>query len=315
MAQEMMDNNLIIRQATKKDLPQIHNFLKALYGWIRPESFMRWQCFETILPVILMCGFHEDELIGMFGIQKRILSNHIVCGQASWLNVAPSYQQQGLFYKLGKAALSHFHDLDVLIVFANSTGRIPCEKAFGLKTIGILKMMVLNSWAKIRKPAGSFIALEIDENSQFSKISEETSEFISFNQSQDYRIWRYALNPMYTYHHILLATGEYAIVKLFVDPLTKSCSGDIVDFECSLKDYDRLLALLETACWFLKEQKADRVTTWAKEGTVCREIVETLGFAGSPYETYFGFKSLRPQCDFLYDFSKWHLRQADATNY
>jgi len=154
----------------------------------------------------------------------------------------------------------------------------------------------------------------IDVDTAFASV-DSGSEQTMFEYTEAYRIWRYALNPMYHYWKVQLDTSEYAIMKTFVDSFTGLTYGDIVDAECPVADEEKLRRLIAGALFRLKELGAVKATTWAMPGTVLRKLVETLGFKKSGHETYFSVKVTQPEYEYLYDFSTWDLKQADATNF
>ncbi|OGL41512.1 MAG: hypothetical protein A3C43_04310 [Candidatus Schekmanbacteria bacterium RIFCSPHIGHO2_02_FULL_38_11] len=308
-----MSDNIIYRRATPEDIPVIYSLLSTMYKIKRPKEFWTWQCFETVIPVVLMCGFCGNELVGIFGIQKRKLTHNLICGQANHLNIAPRWREKGHFTRLGQAAIGNFNDLDVLCIFANKRAKLPCERSFGFKTIGALRILILDYLADIVNNGTK--CESVTKKTVFPEIKKQQDSIIIFQDSQKYRFWRYALNPMYSYSIVTIDTGEFAIIKKFVDPVTKTSYGDIVDFECSLKDSRKLKRLFIGACWHLKELGANKITTWAVPGTMVRKVVEEIGFREGEYESYFCVKVLKPEFNYIYNFSKWHLRQADATNY
>jgi len=140
-------------------------------------------------------------------------------------------------------------------------------------------------------------------------------KLVYFLKSDAYRIWRYKLNPEYEYAYVKLDTGEFAVTKLFRDPVTNVRYGDIVDFECDLQDRKLLRELFLKACVSLKGEGAEAITTWALPLTPLSEVVESMGFTETQPERYFCLKVMKPGMEHVYDFSRWHLVQADAEIY
>jgi hypothetical protein len=120
---------------------------------------------------------------------------------------------------------------------------------------------------------------------------------------------------MYTYFKVSLEEEKFAVVKTFVDPVSSVRYGDIVDVECCPHDREALARLAGKAIACLRSEGAAIITTWATPGSPVRSVVESLGFRECTHETYFGLKSLDRKHDYLRDFDKWYLQQADATNY
>ena len=140
-------------------------------------------------------------------------------------------------------------------------------------------------------------------------------DILQFRHSYGFRTWRFAQSPVYTYHKITIPSGEYAITKLFFDNMAGCYYGDIVDFECDLNDMGKLGMLFCSAITELKNQGAAEITTWTNPHSILRKVLKEIGFVESNHKCHFGMNVLNHSLDFLYDFKRWHLVQADATNY
>lgn len=308
-----MDENIIIQQIVSKDYPLVAGLINSLYKIKRPTKYYGdWLLSNGLFESVLMGAFNNGELIGLTGVQRKKLANNMVFGYLSWLNISPKWQGKGLFLRLGEKAMFYFKDLDFFCVIANSRAKVPCEHSLEFKIIGGIKMMVLSELGRIGYQDSSCEA--IDKNTGFD-FSSEMKEKHMFSYTPDYRRWRYALNPLYSYDLVKIDSGEFAVIKIFTDPVTEKKIGDIVDFECSLSNGNKLKELYLAACGQLKKKGAKRITTWALPDSELRKVIERIGFEENDYETYFGVKVLKQEFDFLYDFSSWHLRQADGTNF
>jgi N-acetylglutamate synthase-like GNAT family acetyltransferase len=311
-----MNDPLEIRQATRDDLPSIYRLTSTMYTtWNRSADFLKWLCFETVVPTVLMCAFYREAVVGMFGVQKRRLTNGALCGQAIGLNIAPDWQGKRIFTELGKKAFAHFSDLDVISVFANANARQPCERSFGMQTIGILHMIVLDDFRAIARPEGLLSIQQVTAHTVFPDPDYQPLNSVAFVYDSAYRSWRFGQRPQYSYALLRMANNDFAVVKLFEDPASGAKSGDIVDYACSPDRYDNLEQLLSAVCWHLKDQGASRVNAWAAGGQAVQRAFAAFPFRKSSSETYFGFRTLNSGYSMLSDFAAWHLRLADATNY
>ena len=308
-----MNDDVVFREVTRKDIPALVDLVNSIYDIKKNYDFFVWQCFESVFHVALMGVFQGERLLGFFGIQKRELTNNAVCGQASWLNMSPQIRGKGFFQRLGELAINYFDDLDALFVFANKYAKEPCEHSFGFRTISTIKMMVYTPQENSDSCGTKWQPVNLQTS--FPEISNKPQDVFMFKAPPKYRLWRYAKNPIYSYYVVSLNSGEYAIAKIFCDPVSGKKYGDIVDFECDLDDRDKLMMLFRGACHFLRKEKAIKVTTWATQGTVLRSVTEEIGFLESGHECFFGVKVLNPNYERLYDISGWRLVQADATNY
>jgi GNAT superfamily N-acetyltransferase len=297
---------LTIRPAIESDIPQLVDLMNLQYSRKKDKLYFLWQYFNSHYPTILMCAFNNTKLVGMFGLQKRRLKSGVHVGQAIDLLIAPEWRRQGIFKLLGTEVISYFNDLILFCVFPNLNGKSACERAFGWKTLGKINSMFLyNKNFKNLSEKASMIPYSVKKDYIFEK----------FDYNDETRIWRFDRHPDYEYTYVKLVTGEFAVTKVFKDPVTGVLYGDIVDFECDLNNQVLLRELFLKANTHLKEQGVEIVTTWALPHTPLREVVESLGFVDTPQERYFCLKILKDEYEYLYDLSRWHLVQADAEIY
>lgn len=260
-----------------------------------------------------MGAFYGDELIGTFGIQKRTLNNGLVCGQAHWPAIAPEWQGKSIFSELTKIVLARYNDLDVLFNFFPDRAKKAVEKSLDMKMLDTPEM-ILNSPESFENPG--VIVSTAAAKTTFKKHEAEKLDIYAFDNTPVYRLWRYAQHPFYAYDVVSLDSGEYAVVKNFTDPVTRDTYGDIVDIECDHGDRRTMKKLIIGACWHLRAQGMDDITTWAMPDTELREVVEEIGFKkGKQKQYYFGLKVIDSHHDYLYDFSRWRLQQCDSQKY
>jgi GNAT superfamily N-acetyltransferase len=306
LSRDDMSENVVYRPARESDIPMLVSLINSQYIRKKTGDYFHWQYFNSCYETVLMCAFKNDALIGTFGLQKRMLRNRLISGQAIDLLVAPEWRGKGIFGELGRRATEFFQDLDILCVLPNANGKIAAERALGWKTIGKIDSMCKN----VSKEDGAREMKEHEHSVVFDR-----HDFMQFVYSATIRKWRFEKNPIYKYDYVKLDSASFAVTKIFEDPVTHKRYGDIVDFECQLLDPDRLADLFKAASKHLQQQHVDTVTTWALPGTPLLQAIKSLGFTVSPQERYFCVKALKPQHEFLYDYSCWHLVQADAEIY
>lgn len=299
-----MTDAVTVRPAEKSDIPELVELMNAQYERKKDERYFLWQYFDSFYPTILMCATTKGNVIGTFGLQKRELNNGLRAGQATDLLVAPECREQGVFKMLGLSAFSYWHDLDVLCVLPNLNGKNACEKAFEWQTVGKIDSVVLH------KDSMDTASRELSAEDSGSEKGP-----VSFKYAAETRIWRYDQHPDYKYAYIKLITGEFAVVKIFTDPVTGVRYGDIVDFECDLRNPGLLSELFIKAIMYLHKEGVESITSWALPDTSLREVVGSLGFVDMPQERYFCVKALKHEYEYLYDLSNWHLVQADSEIY
>ena len=308
-----MTDSVVLRQVTLNDIDAMVAMLEPMYRLKRSKEFLIWQCFENINPTVLVGAFDGEAMIGMFGIQKRNLTNGVICGQGSWLNISPVYNGKGYFRKLGELAIKHFPDLDVVCVFGNHRAKTPLEKSLKFQTIGTIDLLVNNDLHRFDTNESECVP--IGRETRFDFMDQFENKNVGFVYTQAYRVWRYSLNPMYSYWIVRLQTGEFGIIKKFHEPDSGTVWGDIVDIEYNPKDQVGLLTLMREILSHLYRLGAVKATIWALPEMTLRKVVVGLGFKKSGYKTFVSLKVLKGKHNYLRDFSIWNVRQADATNY
>lgn len=309
-----MSNEVIYRKANKEDVPKAVDLINKCYRRKKNAEYFLWQYFAEDVPSVMMCGFAGDELVGIFGMQKKkLLPRNLVVGQAIDLLIAPEWRKKGHFAKLGQLAEECFPEADLLCVFPNVHGKNASVGSLNYEELGTIKTLVnlSNGVEKLVRTKSRRIDLAVD----FSRKVEDMS-LLRFSYDDRYRSWRYARNPIFSYSLVSLTSGEYGIVKTFEEPVSGKRFGDIVDFECSLDDRTKLMELFLGCCQFLrKEEGVAEITTWAQPHNVLYKALTAVGFSEIDQERYFCIKSIKANQADLRNFSRWHLVQADAEVY
>jgi GNAT superfamily N-acetyltransferase len=301
-----MAENILYRPAVQTDIPQMMELMNRQYNQKKSTAYFEWQYFLPFQPTVSICAFVRDKLVGMFGLQKRRLHNrNVTVGQAIDLLVAPEWQRQGIFTRLGQLAAEYFNGLDILCVLPNLDGKNACERALGWKTLGKIDSLYLDSRSELP------VSAEALEHSEYH--GEDT--LVRFEYSAELRSWRFRANPDYHYADVSADSGVFAVTKIFADSLDGKRYGDILDFECDRGNGKALAGLFAKASGHLIGQGVEGVITWALPHTPLYPVLKSLGFARLPQERYFCVKVLNLKCEYLNDVSVWHLVQADAELY
>jgi len=289
--------DIFYRFAKKSDIPQLVDLMNAQYARKKNERYFLWQYFNSVQPTILTVALINQEVIGMFGLQKRKLNNGAVVGQAIDLLVSFRWRGKGIFKELAEETIEYFSDIDILCVLPNLNGKNACEKGLGWKTLGKINSMFLKN--------------DAEKSTEIIKNHGPKKDLIKFDYNPKIRKWRFNQHPIYKYSKVG-NSNKFATVKVFKDPLTRQCYGDIVDFECDINNESTLKDLFLEAILCLKKQGLKTITTWALPHTCLYKVIKSLGFIETPRERYFCLKVLNRKYKNLYDFSNWHLVQADA---
>ncbi len=289
------------RPATRSDVPALMDLMNVQYVRKKTEAYFHWQYFDSFFPSVMMCALDGEKLIGMFGLQKRTLKNRMMTAQAMDLLVDPALRGQGIFKALGEHALRYFTDIDLFWVLPNAHGRLACERALGWRTLGKIDTLQLD-YSEVRDHGGDTRHGEIIL----------TDSFDQFDYTASYRQWRFGKNPEYSYDTVDAANSGYAVTKVFTDPVDGKRFGDIVQYEHSSEATGSIFGkTIDT----LSQGGIAAITSWALPHTPVYQHLIALGFVARPQERYFCVQPVRSSSEYLYDFTRWHLVEADAEFY
>lgn len=309
-----MCDDFSVRILQQDDLPEIMALINPLYKIHRPSSYFSWQLFNNVHPTIFYGAFSlKKELAGIFGIQKRFLTNNLSAGQMTGVNLGEKWRGKGLFKTMGYSAINYFPDLDLIFIFANERAVAPCKSAFDLQFLSPISALELTSFNRIHDIA-ILSCEQIDVTTPFPAKSFSHGLRTAFETGAPFRRWRYALSPIYDYYKLSLGEDVFSIVKIFHPPEGGKSVGDVVDWEYPSDDRKAIFPLIHcTASWLFKKN-VRTITTWALPGTALAAECEKIGFSAG-YKTYFGLKMNRQTPINPYALDFWYLNQSDATNY
>ncbi len=298
----MVITKLTFRPATKKDIPRLVSLMNAQYQRKTKAAYFTWQYFESGYPTILICALDKDKLIGMFGLQKKLLNNQARVGQALDMLIRPEYRGLGIFSRLVEQATSYFKDLDLLCVFPNLNGKNAVVKTLG--------------WKNTAKIANITLALDKSPKPRTPEMlfPKAGNNLVHFQYPKKVISWRFDKNPTYKYFRINTSAQVFAIVKTYTPPAGKETYGDIVYINCP-ENTRKLEALFGKAADFLKTKQVHYLTTWALRHEPMFAALKALGYKEVVQERYFCIKILNKKFKFLEDIKSWHFTQADTEFY
>lgn len=277
-----------IRLATRADVPQLRALFNAQYARQKGEDYFHWQYFDSAWPTVVACAVDDGQVVGMFGLQCRQLTDGTQIGQAIDLLLAPHTRGSGLFAQLGAHALAQMPALQAVCVLPNANGCRAVVKALRWTQLAQVPALEWTAGQPLGQlPPG---ALDIGPLHQFG-------------WSISMANWRFSQHPQFHYERY----GQ-AVTKVFTDPATGHRLGDLVDAGFSGDD---LLAAIHG----LVGQGVERVTTWALPHEPSFAALCRIGFVPVVQERYFCVRVLDPHSGHLGLASAWSLRPADAEFY
>lgn len=298
-----INSDITIRSAEKTDAAAFINLMNSQYQRKKTEAYFHWQFMTSAVPVRLFVAYKGSELIACYGVQILRLTNGAYCGFAVDLLIAPVFRNRGLFalleYEVSRFAATH--ECVALICLPNPDG-MKAHKGLGTwQQVGIVQTLGLSLLADS--------AMSAHEGFCENEIT------VAFEKDARYQAWRFFQHPEYRYSLVNLNPDVFLITKIFTDPVTGSRYGDIVDFHCATDNPELLLELFGNAIVQLNKESIESITTWALAHTPLYNVLLTLGFKNLLQERFFCIKVLNSAFEYLYDYTKWHLVQADSEIY
>ncbi|MBE9199403.1 MULTISPECIES: hypothetical protein [unclassified Nodularia (in: cyanobacteria)] len=301
------NDDLTFRKAEENDIEQLVTLMNSQYLRKKGKDYFLWQYFNSYHLTILICAFINDELIGMFGLQRRFLKNGIKVGQPIDLLIKSQWRGQGVFKQLYQETFRYCNDIDILCVLANFNGKQVSEKVIGCKTLAKIDSLCLdiNDYQSQLKLSSLAKNLQIDNNNYL----------YSFLYSPEIIYWRFESHPDYQYEKIFIDESNWTIIKIFQDPVTGHKYGDIVAINYQDDRVNNLIALLEKSIIEFQSKEAKTITLWAMPHTLLYKLLNDLKFQKLEQERYFCIKVINPDYNYLYDFLNWDLVQSDSEIY
>jgi GNAT superfamily N-acetyltransferase len=282
--------NYSIRFGKPDDISQLSNFMFSQYRKDKSTGYFQWQFFESAYPTSLVVAESNNHIVGMLGLQKRMLVNGLIVGQAIDMLVSPEFRGKGVFAGMINYAVEQIDDIDILFVLPNLNGKIAVEK-LGWKTVGKIDDLILSSF-------------------QDKPISDQSlsQHLLRFEYTYDTLKWRFANHPENHYKYFQ-EYDDIAFLKLFHDNVNNIKFGDIVYWEMVNPRF------LKSIISYFVKQKAQAVSCWALPGTNRYKTLKSIGFQPSPRERYLCYRNIREISFDLNLFLDWDLHQADAEFY
>ncbi len=294
-----------IRKATVDDIPGMMRLFNTYTAPPKSEYFFQWW---NNIPSVTYCAIDAGELVGMFVVIRRQLTNHLICGVLMGLLVNIDWRGQGLFKELGDQAMAHFEDIDLFCCLTNHIGKKALEKNFNFKMIADIETMKLA--ANTAADCSHYKSTPIKATSNFINYGEENKDIVMFVADQEFRQWRYAAHPRYSYERICTDLNELAIINKYADNETSIRYGDIVDFETKTLDEVRLINLIKDTCSGLRKD-VDILTIQAIPNTLLHTVSKKIGFTESSIKHCFSIKVKEPENEYLYNSTRWLIKWGD----
>ena len=293
----MVVNNYKLRLGEYSDIPQLINLMQRQYGIVKSEEYFIWQFFKSAYPTVLVIAEIKETIVGMFGLQRRILNNSYIVGQAIDMLVSKDYRGLGIFSNMIDYAVDNMSDIDLLFVLPNLSGKNAVEKLNWL-TVGRIDDLVLykEDYSKSNDYFNSFI------------IDKTNNQLNSFEYSRSIVNWRFNIHPENNYSILSNNKGE-AYLKIFYDDKNDIKFGDIVFIEMNNTYF------INEIVSFFKNKDVQAISTWALPNTLRYSLFLNAGFNAFQRERFLCYRTIGKPIKYLDDLNYWDLHQSDAEFY
>jgi GNAT superfamily N-acetyltransferase len=296
-----------IRKAETKDIPQMMSLFSSQIAAQKSEGFFHWW---NAIPSITYCAIRDEELIGMFVVLKRKLTNDLHCGVLMGLLVKTEWRGTGLFKELGEAAMAHFDDIDFYCCLTNALGKKALEKNFAFRAVGTIETMCLAKSAHIADTAREYPCAPVTGDTAFDAAEGIRRDPLMFLADARFRRWRFADHPFNAYCIMRQESGVFAVVNPFYDKSRQVTYADIVDYELRSFDEENVQDVLTRVSASLGNH-ANVVTIQAVPHSMLHRVVKKIGFEESSAQHCFCVKIKEPKNEYLYNASDWLIKWGD----
>jgi GNAT superfamily N-acetyltransferase len=298
---KQLNPTIVIREAALSDADKFVSLFNTYYKRKTNIGYFTWQFFDTPCPSKLFAAFDGDQLVGFFGVKIYPVTGNINTGFVVDFLIHETYRKRGIGYLLA-GEVENFCSKNKVAVL---TG---LPNAFGNAA---LRSMGWQSIAKIDTLINEKIeTLDIDLN---DVEIQEQKKLVQFKKTDELNKWRFDDHPVYKYDRISVDKNNYAVIKVFIDPVTGNSFLDIVDLEFSQRP-EILDQLLNKVKQKLPEQ-IQSVTIWALSHTVLFNCLMKLDFKILPQERFFCVKLLDESYSQLTNIENWDLMEMNSEIY
>jgi GNAT superfamily N-acetyltransferase len=301
---------MVIREAVPLDIDGAMALMNRNASPKKTPEFMKWWNFGTF-PSTTFVAEERGELVGMFIVFKRRLTNGLGCGVLMGLVVDPDWRGTGLFGDVGRRAMSCCEDLDVFVCLTNKRGRRALEHHFGFRTIETIETMVSSEGLHSTGSDRGGVFATVAQDTAFDCAKPFRPGTIAFEADEAFRRWRFGLRPDNApYLAARVDSGDSFIVKRYYHEEKETHYGDIFDFD--LHDFSHAgLARLIGSARSMLGAGVEALTMQAVGRSSFYEMLMKIGFVESDMKHFFCMKVKESEKAYLYDPGEWIVKWGD----
>jgi hypothetical protein len=308
---------------TKSDWPVIRAklevlFLAAFGSPIKP-GYLDWRYFDNDQPDLL---FSIDMKDGCPMSSYSAFPVELICNEQKFQTAMsmttmthPAEQGKGRILRVAQELYEHAKHLGYAGFwgFPNAKIHLLRNTMLGWSDIYEIPTMMLD----FAKTATGKLSLnpEVQRDDEFLLDYPDLPKdgLIRVHRSKSYLSWRYARNPINTYHNFVLSrdgkVSSYVVTKSYGDGI------DLVDIQPANPQEAR--ALLAHIAKLSLDKGVRHICCWAPTHHSVHGVLERFGFQNSSPITYFGgcelISSVTPPG--WLDYKKWYIQMGDSDIY
>lgn len=307
----------------KPDWPAMKGKLETLFraSFDRPiqTGYLDWRYLysgqEQLLFAVEISD--HDPVASYSAFPVDLISDGKVCRTAMSMTTMthPHWRGKGLFQKLAAELYSQAEALNIATVwgFPNSSSHPIFNDKVCWSDIYEIPTMTFDL---AKADSGKLsLSAEVQMDDEFSLDYPDLPKdgLIRVNRSKNYLSWRYALNPINTYHNFVLSregkVSSYVVTKSYGDGI------DLVDIQPANPQEAR--ALLAHIAKLNLDKGIRHISCWAPTHHSVHGVLERLGFQNSSPVTYFGGRKLIPSLTSpgWSNYKNWYVQMGDSDVY
>lgn len=300
-----LNNDVIIKPAEPKDSKPFTDLVNLYVQRKKTEKYFEWLYIVCPFSPVLFVAYHKNKLIGFFGCQLRMLNNGLIVALCTELLIREDYRNRGLFFLLEKHLSDYAFSNKAVAVFALSTySGLKSYKGLGTwDLIGTVKTLSL------QKEVTNF------DSRNLTKPEESLNCLVCFIKEAEYDHWRFDMHFVNKYSHLISDLNSNIYCKTFYDDTNNTKYGDIIHFTTTHNNQSEIEEMFDYSIKYFTKKSITNITTWALPHTITGRVAQNIGFNETNLERYFCGRVIDKKYDYLLDFKKWHLVQADSEIY
>lgn len=294
-----LNNNLIIRRATRADVSGFTSLINKHYARKNNENYFLWRFFSCPTPSVLyIITTKKDIIIGAYGVNVFTLSNGKKCGLTVDLVISDKYTRRGLFFLLEDkiSTFARRNNCMYLLSIPNALGMQAHTKIAGWQMLRTIPILTLKHGT-------------IKATQNYQTINNLNKKTLAIEYNKSLLNWRLMENPEYKYFRIRSGKNQ-SYIKIFFDATRKILFGDLVYYSSS-DSKSEFSILINKSVQKFKSMNAQKIITWCDESSPLYQIFLSLGFIPENQPRYLCVKPLSPKALNPEQFY-WHILPADS---